>query len=134
MQALDDCLTLDYLPTSRQERSQMHTLRPVVKHVHYSDEAVVAELERDDDMYPEGCPFPMLWFRFASAAELSSPERGECKYELRCPRSTQCLIVKLVAPEDRMEAMGDDHDQPNVDVEYIGAHGLVIDDVDGVFS
>ena len=133
MQALDDCLMLDFLPSSREERARTHALRPVVKRVHRCDEAVVAELERDDDTYAEGCPFPIVWFRFADAAELErrragtgERELGEWKYELRCPRSTTCLILKVVAPEDRMEAMGDDHDQPNIDVAFCGAHGLVV--------
>ena len=36
------------------------------------------------------------------------------------------LGIKVVAPEDRMEAMGDDHDQPNGDLEFCGAHGLLV--------
>ena len=35
-------------------------------------------------------------------------------------------MVKLVAPDNRMEAMGDDHEEPNIDIEYCGAYGQMI--------
>ena len=34
--------------------------------------------------------------------------------------------VQLVAPENRMREMADDHASPNIDVEYVGAVGHVI--------
>ena len=39
------------------------------------------------------------------------------------------LMAKLIAPENRMRQMSDDHAHPNIDLEYVGAEGHVIDEM-----
>ena len=51
-------------------------------------------------------------------------EAGKWSYELAQPRSTRFLLVRVVTAEDRMEAMGDEHEHTNIDLEYCGAHGV----------
>jgi len=62
-----------------------------------------------------------------SAADASWHERGSFEYRLAQPRSTHFLLVKLVAPENRMSVVGDDHDQPNVDFEACLAWGHLVE-------
>eukprot|EP00908_Phaeocystis_cordata_P019163 Transcript_30663.p1 GENE.Transcript_30663~~Transcript_30663.p1 ORF type:complete len:600 (+),score=210.35 Transcript_30663:47-1801(+) len=79
----------------------------------------------------EGGPFPILWFRFDAiddsreGSEQLNP-RGEFRYELAQPRALRYLLCKLISPEDRMEAMQDDHAQPNIDLEFCGMDGWTV--------
>jgi len=87
---------------------------------------------------PRGGAFPIIWFRFtstlaaAAARKAATPgwrEQGAFEYRLQQPRCTSFLLVKIVAPENRMEAMyvcrkvknsqamGDEHMQPNIDLQ-----------------
>ena len=136
MRALDDVLSLSQLPVSRRDAAANASLLPVVKCVHRSEEVLVAELERDEEAYGDG-PFPMLFFSFtlsvadARAKAQEQPawrETGVFEYALRQPRSTRWLMIKVVCSEDRMHAMGDDHDEPNIDLEYCGARGMCCPD------
>ena len=82
------------------------------------------EGEDEDD---EPRVFPIAWFRFHSADEASNlrpgiPESGRMHVALRQPRCTGMVLAKLVAPENRMEMMHDDHAEPNIDLEF-GAFG-----------
>ena len=76
--------------------------------------------------------FPIAFFRFSHTLELAQArqarergwkETGWLRSSLKQPRCTGMLIAKLVAPENRMEAMEDDHAEPNIDLEYLGASG-----------
>ena len=53
-------------------------------------------------------------------------ESGELLCNLLQPRCTGMLLAKLVAPENRMQMMHDDHADPNVDLEFCGAAGHVL--------
>ena len=55
-----------------------------------------------------------------------APVQRKDPFTLRQPRSAAVLLAKLIAPENRMEALGDDHQQPNIDLEYVGARGLAL--------
>ena len=100
--------------------------------VHEGAEATVVEFSTEASF---GDVYPIAWFRFhmgvdeAVERQQREPgwrETGEVVYALRQPRTTCMLIAKLVAAEDRMLAMNDDHDEPNVDLEYIGATGHLV--------
>ena len=47
--------------------------------------------------------------------------------EVRTKEGEGKLLVLLVSAENRMVAMDDDHNEPNIDIEYVGAQGYVID-------
>ena len=68
--------------------------------------------------------FPIAFFRFShtladaqarAARERGWKETGWLRTSLRQPRCTGMLIAKLIAPENRMEAMEDDHAEPNIE-------------------
>ena len=67
-----------------------------------ADEGVYIEFPRAPDS-ADG-PFPLCWFRFDRVDANASPlPRGELRCELTRPRSLRYLLVRLIAPEDRME-------------------------------
>ena len=132
MLALNDCLSLDVFPESAQEAAAAGSSLPVIRDVITTDEAVICEFERNIND-TEGGAFPIIWFRFtstlaaAAARKAATPgwrEQGAFEYRLQQPRCTSFLLVKIVAPENRMEAMGDEHMQPNIDLQYCGARGI----------
>ena len=78
-----------------------------------------AEAEGDGDGV-----FPICWFRFDSVDQSATLQpTGELRVKLHQPRSLRYLLMLLITPEDRMEAMDDDHPDPNIDLEYCGLSG-----------
>lgn len=131
--AFDDVLSAADLPRSTAEARG--GLLPAVHCVHELDEGVVVELTPED----EGCHtelFPVAWFRFTMSVDEAKRrqdeqpgwlEKGELLCELVRPRCSGMLIAKLLGAENRMREMADDHAEPNIDVEHIGACGHVVD-------
>lgn len=85
----------------RQTAKQPGSLLPVVRSVHTTEEAVVAELERDPE-YGEGL-FPILWFAFVMTVRDAQQrrehdgfkEQGAFRYTLKvgdapCPSVSGC--------------------------------------------
>ena len=95
---------------------------------HVLPEAVVLEFAPQSAEGAEGAEggglFPVAWFAFRAG---SGPnETGLLQCELARPRGMRYVVLKLIRPEDRMGEMGDDHAQPNVDLEFCGLRGHVI--------
>ncbi|KAL1521387.1 hypothetical protein AB1Y20_021053 [Prymnesium parvum] len=69
--------------------------------------------------------FPILWFRFDEIpmGSFGSTEMGSLQCNLRQRRSLRYLMVLLIDSENRMQAMGDDHSDTNIDIEFCGVHG-----------
>lgn len=152
MRALEEVLELADLPTSSRERAERGArarLLPIVRRVIQTEEAIVAELEREDNEDggaedsggaevgggPFGGPFPICFWQFTMSAEEAQARReaepayretGGFVLELEQPRATAFLLIKIGAPENRMQVMGDDHEQPNIDFEFCGGHGWVV--------
>ena len=112
----------------------------IIAHVHrLADHATVIEFsaarpERataaGDDGGADG-PYPLAWFSFAplgSASLASSTERGELKCTLRAPRALRSLVLMLISAEDRMFFMHDEHADPNIDLEFCGLSGHIVND------
>ena len=50
---------------------------------------------------------------------------GMWECALTQPRCTGMLLGRIVSAENRMREMSDDHEQPNIDLEYLGARGIL---------
>ena len=72
--------------------------------------------------------------RAKEEADPSWKELGAWTLTLAQPRSLRYLGVRIVAPENRMAAMGDDHEQPNIDLEFCGGRGLIVDSAPPISS
>ena len=88
-------------------------------------EGDVVELVGDDD---DADFFPVAVFAFYDKAGVRARRRGErergaVEAALRFPRAVRGLVVALVDAEDRMAEFGDDHAEPNVDMEFVGVRG-----------
>ena len=71
--------------------------------------------------------FPIAWFKFHPMPQRRRRhERGEIEYSLARPRCTRYLLARLVSAENRMAEMSDDHAQPNIDIEHLGAKGYLV--------
>lgn len=64
-----------------------------------------------------------FWTATATGRELS--QRGKACIPLRQRRAGNFVAVKLIAPENLMSEYHDDHDAPNIDVQYIAFRGVV---------
>ena len=67
-----------------------------------ADEGCCIEFPRTADA--DDGPFPLCWFRFNNVGDDVTPlPQGELRCELRQPRALRYLLIRLIAPEDRME-------------------------------
>jgi hypothetical protein len=76
--------------------------------------------------------FPIALFSYTPLAEMGSTfgetantETGTLAAQLVRPRTARFLAVKLLRAEDRMAECHDDHQQMNIDMEFVGFHGHI---------
>lgn len=101
-----------------------------IVHTTRTEEGWVHEVEAPSSRAAENV-FPIAAFAFddgRTLAEGLNTESGEQVIELRLRRAVRFLIVKLLKAEDRMRACNDDHDDMNVDMDYVGVDGHIVDD------
>lgn len=79
--------------------------------------------------------FPLALFSFRALAQLEAEaeaaggtfvEKGLLVAELARPRCTRALVVRLLRAEDRMARCHDDHAEQNVDMDFVGLHGHLL--------
>ena len=63
---------------------------------------------------------PVLWGKFTQRTT------DIIEVRLNAVFSGKFLYIKLINSEDRMREMGDMHDYPNIDVDYLGVQGAVV--------
>ena len=97
-------------------------------------EAEVVEFNVEDD--GEDGIFPIAWFHFPYDLERVKEkqeedpdwkETGEFIVNLKKKRCCSLVFAKIVDQESRMEGYGDDHTEPNIDLEHLSVSGHVVD-------
>ena len=120
--AFNDICTLEQLSVAA-ESGAVPQFR-IVDEEPGNEEARIVEFDRPPADYRG--PSPVLWFRFGDQESVGDDEQGLFEVTLRQPRSMRHVAVKLTAPEDRMQEMHDDHDECNIDVDFVELRGRAL--------